>query len=1062
MGKPREKAKNDSIFTKTGGAYIPPAKLRMMQQQITDKHSESYQRLAWEALKKSINGLINKVNISNLAEIVRELFQENIIRGRGLFVRSIIQAQTASPTFTNVYAALIAVLNTKFPQIGELLLKRLLIQFRKGFRRNNKTMCLSGLNFIAHLVNQQVAHEILALEVLTLLLESPTNDSVEVAVGFLRECGAKLSEVSPRGTHAIFERLRYVLHEGQVEQRVQYMIEVMFATRKDGFKDHPAILDELDKVEEEDQYTHMMTLENTIDGEDSLNVFKFDPDFIINEEKYKTLSKEILDESSSDSDGGSGSSSESAEDEEEEEKKEICDKTETNMVELRKTIYLTIQSSLDFEECAHKLLKMELKPGQEKEVAAMILDCCAQQRTYEKFFGLLGQRFCLLKQEYMIHFQELFKEQYETIHRLEITKLRNVGRFFSHLLFSDAISFEVIESIKLNEDDTTSSSRIFIKILFQDLAEHMGLPKLLGRLNDETLVNNFQGLFPRDNPRNTRFAINFFTSIGLGGLTDELREFLKTMPKMQPRVLTPISSGSDSSSSDSSTSSSSDSSSSSSSSSTSSSSDSSSSSGARKKKSSRNKSAKTKKEQTFSRKSSYRERREMIAKRLDESDDERADRRKNTRQSQRKPTHEKGKHRGSSDDRDHRNDKHSYQEPSRDKDYSKLKFESEDESDEPKSELRRGRVEMKRHDKQTKGKATYKYDSDSDDKKGGKNKYSKYSKDKSSDRRSSDEERKLDSRDRKFENDRHTSRRRRGSDEDDHKARKSTRSDRRKITDQENRSRKRYDSDSSVEDPKNQRDRKTDRRKNADQETRSRKRYDSDSSVEDTKKRERKANRQNDRSEKKSGGKKYETDSDDSRRDARDERSNQKRYDYYDKSSKRYDSEEERRESRRDKQYKENDRKRHDSSDTDQRNSRDVRDRRENRRSNYKETKSRRYDSDDSVEREKSGKRPENRRDDRGKKYSDDEDRGKKRDYERRRERNERSKRYTSDEDESRKGKSRRYDRHDKENRRRHDSDDESDPDRRDHRRRRSVERSYKEDDRKVRSGRYNDERIRR
>jgi pre-mRNA-splicing factor CWC22 len=33
----------------------------MMQQNITDKNSEAFQRLAWEALKKSINGLINKV-----------------------------------------------------------------------------------------------------------------------------------------------------------------------------------------------------------------------------------------------------------------------------------------------------------------------------------------------------------------------------------------------------------------------------------------------------------------------------------------------------------------------------------------------------------------------------------------------------------------------------------------------------------------------------------------------------------------------------------------------------------------------------------------------------------------------------------------------------------------------------------------------------------------------------------------------------------------------------------------------------------------------------------------
>lgn len=78
-GKP---AADGDLMTRTGGAYIPPARLRMMQAQITDKSSAQYQRIAWEALKKSINGLINKVNVSNLTMIVRELLQENIVRGR--------------------------------------------------------------------------------------------------------------------------------------------------------------------------------------------------------------------------------------------------------------------------------------------------------------------------------------------------------------------------------------------------------------------------------------------------------------------------------------------------------------------------------------------------------------------------------------------------------------------------------------------------------------------------------------------------------------------------------------------------------------------------------------------------------------------------------------------------------------------------------------------------------------------------------------------------------------------------------------------------------------------
>jgi len=44
----------------------------------------------------------------------------------------------------------------QFPQTGELIVKRLIIQFRKGYRRSDKTLCMSASRFIAHLINQRV------------------------------------------------------------------------------------------------------------------------------------------------------------------------------------------------------------------------------------------------------------------------------------------------------------------------------------------------------------------------------------------------------------------------------------------------------------------------------------------------------------------------------------------------------------------------------------------------------------------------------------------------------------------------------------------------------------------------------------------------------------------------------------------------------------------------------------------------------------------------------------------------------------------------------------------
>jgi pre-mRNA-splicing factor CWC22 len=58
--------------SRTGGTYVPPARLREMQMEASkDKASPEYQRLVWDALRKSLNGLINKVRVFSERLIIR-------------------------------------------------------------------------------------------------------------------------------------------------------------------------------------------------------------------------------------------------------------------------------------------------------------------------------------------------------------------------------------------------------------------------------------------------------------------------------------------------------------------------------------------------------------------------------------------------------------------------------------------------------------------------------------------------------------------------------------------------------------------------------------------------------------------------------------------------------------------------------------------------------------------------------------------------------------------------------------------------------------------------------
>ena len=87
----------------------------------------------------------------------------------------------------------------------------------------------------------------------------------------MREVGLFLSENSPKANNTVFERFRAVLHEGAISKRCQYMIEVLFQVRKDKYKDNPAIAEGLDLVEEEEQITHRITLDDELLVQESLS-----------------------------------------------------------------------------------------------------------------------------------------------------------------------------------------------------------------------------------------------------------------------------------------------------------------------------------------------------------------------------------------------------------------------------------------------------------------------------------------------------------------------------------------------------------------------------------------------------------------------------------------------------------------------------------------------------------------------------------------------------------------------------------------------------------------------
>jgi pre-mRNA-splicing factor CWC22 len=99
--------------------------------------------------------------------------------------------------------------------IGEVLLHRLTSQFRRVFKRKSwsvrgfyfyavnlhhlpfQIVYHSTSTFITYFVNQGVAHELIAPQIFTPFPEWPTDNSIEIAVGFTPDVGSGRAQRRP-------------------------------------------------------------------------------------------------------------------------------------------------------------------------------------------------------------------------------------------------------------------------------------------------------------------------------------------------------------------------------------------------------------------------------------------------------------------------------------------------------------------------------------------------------------------------------------------------------------------------------------------------------------------------------------------------------------------------------------------------------------------------------------------------------------------------------------------------------------------------------------------------
>ena len=290
-----------------------------------------------------------------------------------------------------------AVVNTKLPEIGELTLNKVVAALKKSPARARPLT-----EFLAALYHLGVVDELVILETVSLLSDSARDSVFVMGCDFVSKCALKLKDdMGESMLHPVFDKFRRAVQAGDASRARSRRVSSLLESRRRGYKFPRFDLKDVKLIEnDEEQIAHSVDFDD-LHTRPELERFRPTTAKIFEEEEatWRGVMLDVLGPEESDDDDDDESGDEEEADESAAagvrvaSRAAVCavnaqsstDLSEKDLVQLRKTIYLVLMSSLIAEESAHKLLKLRVPDAHTIELANMIVECCAQERSYSSY-----------------------------------------------------------------------------------------------------------------------------------------------------------------------------------------------------------------------------------------------------------------------------------------------------------------------------------------------------------------------------------------------------------------------------------------------------------------------------------------------------------------------------------------------------------------------------------------------------------------------------------------------------------------------------------------------------
>lgn len=513
--------------------YVPPH-LRNKTQDGIDENRQA----ALQSIQRSLNSALNRLSEDTLVSVtqtIAKLYSSHPTADMNeCYWKNIREACVNRPStmagFIPVYVACAAgvhILTGEQVQFGGFLLEEVVTELWKergsGMQNDSGTLQLPENSKVAHnlvlvvcyLYNYGVVHCSLIYEIIRRLLQDFAENDVECLLLILGHCGYSLRSDDPRALKEIVLVVQKRSSEVQKDNkessaRVQYMVSAMMDLKNNirrkqdvAYSDKTAKLRKLlgrikstaaastSGVRSSDS-TLRITLDDILNVDTKGRWWKIGASWVGNQFRH-TADDGAHDEE----EVGPEEAGDRVKSPEELDEKLLQLASEYRMnTDARRSIFCIIMSSADCEDAYEKLVRAGmLKNRMERETVRVLIECCGNEKAFNKFYALLAGRICEYQPQCKFSLQLAFWDMFKQFDNVKMRKVANLAKLLYHLVAEHgALKLGMLKVLDMSTpNEMSENSLIFLTIFFSSILEHFDDAALVRRL--------FEAGFPRGRGR---------------------------------------------------------------------------------------------------------------------------------------------------------------------------------------------------------------------------------------------------------------------------------------------------------------------------------------------------------------------------------------------------------------------------------------------------------------------------------------------------------------------------------------------------------------------------------